>query len=78
MVSDALVQTGVSNASQWLDLLRLTMLGLRWGVDERHCLERVIDKNGVVERLIGVLNSVKKNVFLDRRFLIHVRDIRAS
>ena len=69
MVSDALVQTGVSNASQWLDLLRLTMLGLRWGVDERHCLERVIDEDGIVERLIGILDCVEKNVLLDRRFL---------
>lgn len=38
----------------------------RWSVDERHCLERVIDENGVVEGLIGVLDSVKKDVFLNR------------
>jgi hypothetical protein len=48
---------------------------LRWSVDERHCLERVIDENGVVEGLIGVLDSVKKDVFLNRRCLMYIEDI---
>jgi hypothetical protein len=48
---------------------------LRWSVDERHCLERVIDENGVVEGLIGVLNGVKKYVFLNRRRLMNIEDI---
>ena len=49
-----------------IDLLWLSMSILRWSVDERHCLESVIDENGVVEGFIGVLDSVKKDVFLDR------------
>jgi hypothetical protein len=48
---------------------------LRWSVDERHCLERVIDENGVVEGLIGVLNGVKEYVFLNRRRLMYIGDI---
>ena len=48
---------------------------LRWSIDERHCLERVIDENGVVEGLIGVLDGVKEYVFLNRRCLMYIEEI---
>jgi hypothetical protein len=39
---------------------------LRGCVHKRHCLESVINQNGVVQSLIGILDSVQKDVFLDR------------